>query len=359
MLSLVDRYIAKQFLGYFIAGLLVFTCIFLAADFTSTVVRFDVGFDVYGKYYLAYLPQVIYQMIPVACLVATMFTLSTLNKNNELVSLYGMGLSLARIALPVLVLVGLISVMSFWLGDRVLPKSMRDRNYIYYVEMKKRPNLFSTVKRDKIWYRSKNVIFNIGIFSPQQSIAQGLTMYYFDDAWNLVQLIRARQVEINKNVWNMKDGSVTLFAKESSFPLTRSFLEKTVSMSEDLSEITNVSPTSDAISIADLRRYIDRNKSVGLDTQSFEVDYQGKFAFAFSGFVFALLGLPFSTRPQRSGGAMMNISIIIGLAITYWILFSTSMSIGKQGTMYPVVAAWLPNVIMVGAAVYFLRRQKT
>ena len=356
MLTIIDRYIAKQFVGYFFAGLIVFISIFLAADFTSSMVRFDVGIDVFGRYYLYYLPNVIYQMIPVGCMVATLFTLSNLNKANELVSLYSMGLSLARISLPILVIVGIISVCAFWIGDRVLPPSMQARNYVYYVEMKDRPNLYSTVKQDKIWYRSQNVIFNIGVFNPEANLAQGLTMYYFDEAWNLVQLIRARTVNIKSNTWNMEDGSVTLFTEESSFPLTRNFKDKTISMSEDLSDISSSSPSSQAMSVKDLKHYIDRNKSLGLDTTSFEVDYHAKLAFAFSGFVLALLGIPFTTKHQRSGGAMVNVGICAGIALVYWILFSAGLSIGKQGSFPPLLSAWVANLITLGTAAYFIRR---
>lgn len=359
MLSLIDRYVSKLFFGYFLAGLIVFTSIFLAADFTSSIVRFDVGTDVFIRYYTNYLPNIVYQMIPVACLVATMFTITSMNKNNELVALYSMGMSLARICMPILVIVGCISVTAFWVGDKVLPHAMRNRNYIYFVEMKKRPNLFSTVKQNKIWYRSKNVIFNIGVFNQEASRAQELTMYYFDEAWRLVQLIRAKEVEINKNIWNMKDGAVTLFTEESSFPLTRTFQDKTVSMSEDLSEITTINPASDAISVSDLRRYIEKNKSIGLDTQGFEVDYHGKYSFAFSGFVLALLGLPFATKSQRSGGAMMNIAVVAALALVYWILFSAGLAVGKQGAVPPLVAAWTPNLVVLSFAVVLLRRNRT
>lgn len=356
MLSIIDRYIAKQFIGYFFAGLVVFISIFLAADFTSSMVRFDVGLDVFGRYYMYYLPNVVYQMIPVGCLVATLFTLSNLNKSNELVSLFSMGVSLARICLPILVLVGVISVTAFWIGDRVLPGSMRSRNYVYYVEMKKRPNLFSTVKQDKIWYRSKNVIFNIGAFNPEASKAEALTMYYFDEAWKLVQLIRARSVEINQSTWNMEDGSVTLFTNESSFPLTRSFRNKTISMSEDLGDISASSPSGQALSLKELSHFITRNQSLGLDTTSFEVDYHGKLAFAFSAFVLALLGIPFTTKHARSGGAMVNVGICAGLALVYWILFSAGLSVGKAAVLPPFLSAWLANFVVLAVAVFLIRR---
>ncbi len=356
MLSLIDKIIAKQFLGYFLAGLSVFVMIFLAADFTSSLVRFNAGIEIFAKYYAYYLPQMVYQMIPVACLIGAMFTLSNMNKNNELVSLFSMGVSLARISAPILVLVAILSVMAFFLGDRVLPGALRSKNYVYYVELKKKPNLYSTVKQNKIWYRSDNVIFNIGVLDPKADTAQALTMYYFNEAWDLVQIIKAREVKLLDDVWSLDEGTVTLFSTESSFPMTRSFKNKMISMSEELSDIKSAPPTSDVLSVAELRRYIRKNKALSLDTKSFEVDLHGKIAFAFSGLILALLGIPFTTKSQRQGGLMLNVGIAAGMALVYWILFSAGMSVGKAGLVPPILAAWGPNVLLMGFAIHQLRK---
>ncbi len=357
MLSIIDRYIGKQFLGYFLAGLCVFVTIFVAADFTSTVMRFEVGMDVFGRYYLYYLPAIVNQMVPVACLIATLFTLSAMNKSNELVSLFSMGVSLARVALPILVLVGVISMFSFWLGDRVLPRAVQAKDYIYYVEMKKKPNLYSQVKQDKIWYRYDNIIFNISVFSPENTLAQGVTMYYFDDAWHLIQMIRAQIVKMRDTSWDMEDGSVTLFTDDSSFPLTRTFRQKTITMSEDLAEIKAATPSSGALSLSGLGRYIEKNKALGLDTRTFEVDYHGKLAFAFAGFILSLIAIPFTTKQQRQGGAMMNIAFCALLGLVYWVLFSAGLSIGKHGSLPPMIAAWGANVLMLGVALFLFKRR--
>jgi cephalosporin hydroxylase len=45
VLTIIDRYIAKQFVGYFFAGLIVFVGIFLAADFTSAYIDHDLVFN--------------------------------------------------------------------------------------------------------------------------------------------------------------------------------------------------------------------------------------------------------------------------------------------------------------------------
>lgn len=358
MLTIIDRYIAKSFLVFFLAGLTVFITIFLAIDFTSTSMRFDVGLDVLGRYYQNYIPIVLYQLMPVGALVGTLLTLSSLNRNNELTALFSLGLSLARISLPILVLIGLISALTFWVGDRLVPIFAQKKSYTFYVEMSKRPGLYSTVKKNKIWYRSENTIFNIQSLNAEQGLAQGITLYYFNEVWDLVQLVKAKSVVMRNQIWDLEDGTVTLFPEESSFPLTKSFAKKTLRVSDDLADINAASPTSDALSVADLRRFIQKNKEAGLDTLQYEVDMHAKFSFAFAALVMALMGIPFTVQKSRSGGNMLSIGVSIVTAFSYWVIFSASLSLGKHGGIPPVIAAWAPNILMGSIATFFLLRLK-
>ncbi|MCB0407528.1 MAG: LPS export ABC transporter permease LptG [Bdellovibrionales bacterium] len=357
MLLIIDKYVAKLFILFFGAGLLIFTTLFLAVDFLSFAARFsDAGFDALLKYYGYFTPSIIYQMIPVASLLSTVFTLSTLNKSNELVALFSSGMSLARVSAPMLVIVAGLSVFSFWLGDRVLPHFEQKKNYVYYVELKKKPGLYSTVNTDKIWYRSENILFNIQTLNPDDSTAQGMTLYYFNEAWDLVQLITAKTVSMLENVWVLKNGTVTLFVQDESFPLTKSFKEKQISMNEDVADLKASSRASTIMSLGELRRFIKKNKEAGLDTIRYEVDYHSKFGFAFASLVMALMGIPFSVSKQRSGGLFVNAGICIALAFLYWALYSSAITLGKHGVISPFFAAWVPNILSLSGSIYLLLR---
>ncbi|RYZ61466.1 MAG: LptF/LptG family permease, partial [Proteobacteria bacterium] len=100
------------------------------------------------------------------------------------------------------------------------------------------------------------------------------------------------------------------------------------------------------------------NKDAGLDTIRYEVDYQSKYSFAFAGLVMCLLGIPFSVGKARSGGTMMNVGIVILLVFGYWILYSSSLTLGSHGHLTPILAAWAPNLFMAGLSYFFLLRLK-
>jgi len=353
----IDRYICRLFLQYFVAGLIVFVTIFLAVDAMTFALRnADAGAGPLMRYYLYFLPTVIYQMVPVACLLSTVFTMTTLNRGNELVALYSVGMGLVRVSVPIMVLVAIISVFSFFVSDQLLPRLALKKNYVEYVEIKKKPGLYSTVNTNKIWYRSENVLFNIKTLDAKAARAQGITLYYFDSAWNLVQLVTAKVVQIQGAKWNLNDGTVTLFEADTSFPLTKAFTDKVLVMNEDVADIQSTSNSSEIMSLNSLRKFIRRNKDAGLDTLRYEVDYYAKFGFASAALVMSVLGVPFSVRRQRSGGNIMSIGLCLGLAFAYWALYSSGVTLGQHGSVPPILAAWGPSALMGGLGGWLILR---
>lgn len=355
----IDRYTSWLFWGYFIGGLLVFLTLFTAVDAMSTMVNYkNVAPSALLNYYIYSFPEIIAKLLPVACLLGTILTLTSLNKANELVALFASGMSLIRIAFPILLWVALISALGYFAADRIVPKAMKAKNYILYYDLKKEPHRFSTIKTDKIWYRSKNSIFNIQTLNAKGDRAQGLTMYFFDEAWDLVQMMTAREVSIQGAQWSLENGTVTIFTKDSSFPLSSQFKSKNIVMAEDSKDLQSAGQTADMMSQKELEHFIKKNKDAGLDTVAYEVDYHSKLSFAFAGLVMCLLGIPFSVGKARSGGTMLNVGICLALVFAYYVFYSSGITLGQHGTLPPVMAGWIPNIVMAGLALVLLKRLK-
>ena len=359
-MSLIDRYILKLFLLFLVGGLVVFVTLFLTVDVMSFALRnAEASGASLFKYYGYKTPAVIYQLMPVACLMATLFTLSSLNRTNELTALFSMGTSLFRVAVPILLAVLVVSMAGFGVADQLLPRFAQRANYIEYVEILKRPGMYATVKTNKIWYRTENVLFNIKTLNPQEKKAQGITLYYFDPDWNLTQLITADGVDMQQgNQWILKDGLVTLFNTESSFPLTKTFATKTIAMNEDLTDIQSTTNSSDVMSLKELGRFIERNKEAGLDTLRYEVDYHAKFGFAFAALVMSMIGVPMSASRARSGGTFVNLGICLAMAFVYWGFYNSGITLGQHGYIPPVLAAWGPNLAALAVALLLLKPHK-
>ncbi len=357
MLARIDRYLLGLFWSAFFAGLLVFLTLFIATDAMTTLVKYkDVGGMIILKYYAFYSPEVIYKMLPIACVVGTVMTISSLNKGSELVALFASGMSLFRISRVIFISIFVVGVFSYYLSDQLMPAFNKQKNFTYYNDMEKTPSRFQTIKTNKIWYRSKNSIFNIKTLNAEGNKAQGLSLYFFNDKWDLVQMLTADSVLLNGRQWDLKNGTVTVFDQASSFPLKDKFIEKTIVMTEDAQDLRSTGQTSDLLTQGELSRFISKNKEAGLDTIRYEVDFYSKFSFALAGLVMSLLALPFCVGQGRGGGMVKNLGISIGLVVMYWVFHSTSQTLGQHGEIAPILAAWLPNVSMMILGVFLLLR---
>lgn len=374
-----------MFLGYFLAGAVVFLTLFVTVDAMSNFAREGAELSAVLRYYAYGAPAILYQMLPVACLLAVVFTLGTLSKTNELVALFASGMSLARVSLPILTMVALISAIGFFVNDRLVPPLNQLKKYVYFVEIKKQPGLYSTVKTDRIWYRSGRTLFNIKSLNSEKAEAEGLTLYEFDDDWNLAQLITAKRVQFQGDYWLLKMGMVTLFpeviendqgssakherelskqlGRQWTFesivvPETAPFEEKKYPVASEISDLQKSSTSTDVLSIAELKRFIKKNRASGHETLSYEVDLQAKLSFGWAALVMSLIAIPFSVGKARSGSMAFGVGITVVLAFVYWAFYSSGLTLGRHGAVPPLLAAWGPNLSMALMALVLLIRLK-
>ncbi len=338
----IDRYTLSLFWFYCIAGLMVIVTMFIAVQAMSDLVDYKgVALHSFIRYYGYSLPETLQKMLPVACLIGSVFTLNSLQKNNEMTPLFAAGMSLFRIMLPTLLSVIFLCILNLYLTDRILPPLAKQKHRVFQHEIKKLP---SVISMNKVWYRSRNAIFYIKTLNLEGSKAQGLNLYFFDESFNLLQMMTAKEVELNGPQWTLFDGTITLFSKETSFPLTDNFKKKVVVMSEDSSDLQSSRQTSEMLTQGQLKQFIDKNREAGLETTSYEVDYHSKFSFAFAGLIMTLLSIPVSVGRARSGGMMVNAGICLGLVFVYWVLYNSALTLGNRGHIEPFFAAWITNV---------------
>jgi lipopolysaccharide export system permease protein len=74
--------------------------------------------------------------------------------------------------------------------------------------------------------------------------------------------------------------------------------------------------------------------------------------------VIILFGAPLATSTKR-GGTAYGIGVALLSTILYMLLFRISGAVGETGALDPVTAAWLPNLIFLGAGMVFLTRVRT
>lgn len=353
----LDRYIATLFLKTLFFSIMALTGLFLFQKFMGEMLDHQFPLRQVLFYDLMSVPEIIVQMVPPSVLVATVLTLSGMSRSNELVACYSIGVGSKQIIAVLLAIVFMVSCLNVVMQDRILPPLYRKRVSYYWREMKNRADFFLDFKQNKIWYRSKNLIYNLRTFDPKSNTIYGMSVYNFDESFNLLQVVDAERADFTPTGWKLKDGTVTVFSKGEPFPLNRRFQEKELVINESPTDFKEIEKEVDGLRLMELYRYIKKTREVGADTKNYEVKLHSRISLSFIPVIMCTLGFPFSLRTRREGGMAKDLGICLGVTFFYWLFYSVGLSLGTNGSLPPWLAAWLPSAVFgIVAGVLVTRR---
>lgn len=354
----IDRYIIALFLKNIAIAVFGLTAIYLFQQITAMVLEESFPIRQVLIFNLFQMPAVFVQMLPPSVLIGTVMTLSGLNRTNELTAVFSLGIGLNRIMALLLVFVFAISLGTLFLQDSVLPGLFKRKTNYYWREMKKRTDFYLDVKQNRVWYRSKNLIYNLKAFDLKTQQILGMTVYSFDDRFNLVQTVESDKALFTPQGWKLLTGTVTQFVPNDPFPVSEKFNELRLQIPETPKDFQEIEKEVDGLRLGELKNYIDRNQNAGLDTKSYQVKYHSRFSLSFIPLVMCMIGIPFSVRGRREGGLAKDLAMCLAITFFYWLFYSIGLSLGSNGAVPPVMAAWGPTLIFMAFALLLVARQE-
>ena len=139
-MKLFDRYIIRQFLLTALFGIIAFTIIFIVIDLMEKLDDFlDRKADamIIVQYYIAFTPEMVKLMTPVAILLSSLFTTGKLSNNNELTAMKSSGVSMYRFMAPMLIVALIISVASVYFNGWIVPYANQRKFNIEHVYLQR------------------------------------------------------------------------------------------------------------------------------------------------------------------------------------------------------------------------------
>jgi len=357
-MTILDRYVAREFTRLFVFILAIFTSLFMIVEFFERIRMFlsnNASLYQIISYFFYMIPMMISQTIPATVLLASLLTFSSLSRNSEITAMKANGISLYRTSLPLLIASALICIFAFLNSELVTPYSNQRADYIVYVDVQKREPL-GTFKQSQIWYKGTNGIYNFKMFDPNANIIQGITINYLDKNFKLTMRIDAEKAEWKNDQWVFYNLLITRFTGEE-FPLLEWVSSKVIDLPEKPSDFNVVQKETEKMGFLELQKYVKKIQAEGYDATRYLVDMYGKIAFTFVSIILVVVGISFSLmKTERSGGIMQSIGVGIIIGFSYWIVHAFAMSLGRSGTIPPIISAWLANIFFgVASAVMFFR----
>ncbi|MBW1972438.1 MAG: LptF/LptG family permease [Deltaproteobacteria bacterium] len=105
------------------------------------------------------------------------------------------------------------------------------------------------------------------------------------------------------------------------------------------------------MSIKELSKRIKEEKERGEDYRELQVHLYSKFALPFVCIIFGIMGIPLGLKGKKSG-KYLGIIISLVVVVFYYIIFSIAEVLGSRGNISPIVASWLPNILLAVFAIY-------
>ena len=360
--QLMDLYLLRRFFFYFALLMAVFIFLFEAFTFfelLDDIARHHIAFLVVVNYFRYLTPYLLYQLAPLGALVAILVTLGVMSKNNEIVACKASGISLYRIAVPLLLAGIILAAGMIVLDDTFLPYANQRQDALRN-QIKGRPP--QTYTHPERWIFGENQkIYNYDFFDSQQNLFGGLTVLELDPATFQIRrrvfAARARWSETQK-LWVLESGWVRDFSDGKDTGYERFHVKDLPELTEPPSYFNREVLAAFQMSWQQLRRYIDDLHRAGFDVSALSVQWHRKLAFPLIAPVSMLLAFPFAFL-VGTRGAIGGVAVGIGIAIAYWLGAELLTAMGGVGELPPLLAGWSPDIVFLFLGMYFFLRMPT
>jgi len=354
-LKQLDKYILKQVIEMFIMGVLVFTSIIFASDTFITLIKqismYGIPFKIAFLIIILHLPAVFVMTIPMGVLLATVMTLNGLSLSSEITVMRACGIGINRIAKPIFIFAIIMSFIGFFVNETIVPVMTKQSTdlALYAFSIKSIPEgkenfTFKEVKDSGLLKRlfyvgecANGKLHNITVLDASKE--------------GTIQILQAREGSTEPEGWKFQKGAIYTVTDRGKALDTTLFEDTTIKFGMDLSEEMerNIADEHNFVQLCKLLANRDAPDKRWLTINLFD-----KIALPLTTVVFVLIGVPLAITPPRvryNRGFLFSILIIFG----YYLVRALSISFGEAGSLSPVLAAFMPNIVLtiVGIGLYY------
>jgi lipopolysaccharide export system permease protein len=349
--KLLDSFIANEFWQPLFFGVGIVTGVWFGADQLKQIFNMIAKSGVPPQMALMviglHLPEIIVLTVPIGVLLGTLLVFNRMSGDSEIIALRTSGVSFYRIMVAPLVFGILTSVVSFGINEFVVPLANRTSKKlefvaVYKAEMPAGSANFTYMERGKD-NLSLNRIFYVGLFNGKEIY----NVIILDFTHNkLVQIISAAGGQFVNGEWLLHKGRTYVLAGDSDITRIMQFdslrLPGVLNATKAL-ENHAISPKD--MNMAELANYMAILDKANSLENGLKVKFHQKMAQPLACLIVALAGAPLGLLARRSRS---NIGLIYSAIIVflYYVMISSAGAMGEAGRIDPVLAAWLPNMVI-------------
>ncbi|MDH4124793.1 MAG: LPS export ABC transporter permease LptG [Gammaproteobacteria bacterium] len=297
------------------------------------------------------LPQLAFEMLPIAALIGSLLALGALASNSEIIVMRAAGLSVTRLAGMVGVTGLAMLMVTGLLGEFIGPP-------LDYFARNMRLELRSDQADGRLgqdaWARDGNKFLHFERVSLDYDFGS-IYLFRFDESNRLQSIARAENSGVDDaGNWILQNFHETRFVDDGVQVVESSRAIENFDIDPGVLGISLVKPQS--LSGRGLLSYVAYLKRNSLDASRYETELWYRVARTVTVIVMPLLALAFVFGSLRTGGAgaRLMIGVVIGLA--YYLAAEMLANSGQVFNLNPALIAWLPSGLLVVVTLFALNR---
>ena len=290
----LDQYIIRQFISILCFSIFGFLSVFVIVDLIENLDRFidnNVPTGIVVQYYVYSLPYFISISLPMSMLISTIFSVGNIVKKNEWTAIKASGISIYRLSIPLLSLGLVMSVLSFFMDNKLVSFGNEKRFEIDrdYVKRKSRHKLKNSLQDV---FLQKDISIHISLTKYLLNNQTGYNLTWVDlGTTTILKRIVAKKIkwENDTSLWKLSNYSIRNFDdiglensvqnSEKDTLLSLGFLPK---------EIQQQARKPDELDYFLLTKRIQQLKKNGVDTTRWEVTRYMKISFTLTNLIVVL-----------------------------------------------------------------------
>ncbi len=356
-MTLLDRLLVSEVGASFGVALGLFT-VLLVMNHLFYLARLIIGQGIAVQIALvlmAYkIPYFIAFSAPMGALLATVWGMGRLADHNELAALRVSGVSLLRIAAPIVATGVVVAAGTLVFAEGVVSLSEDQYRAAMADVMARGPELHPV---ENVFFQAPipqgNALYSAHRYDPRSRTLQAVTVVYMTPQQPLEVIEADHAIYAQGTQWTFQNGHVYVLSEGQMVSTKFDSLRVTVPRSPQDFTLAPKQPSD--MSIREIVGEIARSRRGGGDPRPYVGELNTKVATALSSVAFVLLAVPLSLRPHRSGPSMgFGMSILI--LVAYYLIAIPAQLAADGHALSPIVAAWLPDVLVGAVGVILLMR---
>jgi lipopolysaccharide export system permease protein len=347
----IRRLIYREVLAAVVFVTVGFLALFFFFDFVDELPNVGRGSSTYRltqalAYVALMVPSHLYELLPIAVLIGTIFVMARLAQSSEYTILRTSGLGPWRAMRTLLILGSMFTVLTFAAGDYLSP--MADRaGTLLKARLEGRISVGQTGAwlKERQSFHTYNV--NVGALTPEGNM-QSIRIFESDARGYMVSITQAQRGRFEDDgAWLLQDAERSEIATQGAETKVDTVKFATYRWPTDITqEMVSVALLKpDRMGTLDLFQYIQHLEANGQTSQRYEIEFWRKVFYPLSCMVMVVLALPFAYLHFRSGGITTFVFLGVLIGISFFLLNNVFGYIGNIQNWRPWLTAAAPGLI--------------